>query len=280
MRLSDITPQYLLDNYILGAELQRAIRLNDFIQYENSIKNDIERLIKQKSESFLAAHIKNSADEMEGRLGVYLSPKTIVTRPEIEGLTQGEDYDIAGTPMTYYYRDWMHFNRMETPFNNIRKINRLRMVHGDHVVGEIPLDWIVINAAKEGILSIVPWSGGLFIQGAAQLGFGIMYYLNRDRVPGFWNLDLESGLDELPGDIVRYICVGAARDILAILSNTLSGGIASKSISFDGFSSSIGTTASAIYSLYSALENSYKEILKTDFSHMKHEHRGLKVFRI
>lgn len=280
MKLSEITPKYLVDNYILGAQLVNAIKANDLLIYESEIKKDVDRLIKAQTTSFLQTHILAASDDLEKKLGVYLSTKRVATHPEYDGLVEGDDYDVRGTPMTYYQSDWIRFNQLVTPYNHITKVNSLRMFHGEMLVGSVPDSWIVLTSAKQGILNIVPYSGGLFLQGATALGSGVLYYLTRDQIPGFWSLNCECGLVELPESLAHLICISAARGVLAILSNTLSGGVASQSISFDGFSASNSTTASAIYSLYSALENSYKEMMTKEAKHHRAAVRGIKVFRI
>lgn len=80
------------------------------------------------------------------------------------------------------------------------------------------------------------------------------------QMPNYWSVKYLTGYLNIPKDILNYIGKIAAINLFVILQDIIFGvGIASKSLSADGVSESIGTTSSAMYGLFSARINEYKK---------------------
>ena len=101
--------------------------------------------------------------------------------------------------------------------------------------------------------------------------FPIFGYSSAGYIPNYWVLDYTTGFEEVPRDLQDVVGKLASMQILAVLGDIAFGaGIASKSISIDSLSQSIGTTQSAENSLYSARIRQFEKELKL-------ERRGLKA---
>lgn len=154
--------------------------------------------------------------------------------------------------------------------------------------GEItyPTDWLSIEDNWDGYtrnLFIVPGQSPLssnFSSSNAIVFSGAhpIFYLNRtSNVPNYWQLTYLTGFKSIPRDILNALGKLTAMQVLNVLGDiTFGAGIASKSISIDGLSQSIGTTQSAENSLYSARIRQYdRELKENDLPSLRAEYRTM-----
>ena len=106
--------------------------------------------------------------------------------------------------------------------------------------------------------------------------FPIFGYSSANYIPNYWNIDYATGFEEVPYDLQDAVAKTATMQVLAILGDVAFGaGIASKSLSLDGLSQSIGTTQSAENSLYSARIRQFEKELKNELKWLKNRYTGL-----
>ena len=279
MKLSDITNQYVTENYI-QVWGQRSDGLDPLTLPDNTTL----------STAIIDTHIANSAADLERLIGVFLSPKKVVTYPltatQIAGMpkwggnnygeyptdlngnyvdqAQGVNFDILGTPLAYRRRESTGWIDLQLGHNNISAITAIKMLIGTQVIGAMPIDWVRITAAKEGRVQIIPTSGAAVtaLTGIAPVFLGA--WLVNDTLPAFWNVDYSTGLSDLDNAIVDYVCLRTAAIVLNLVATVSAQGVSNDSINFDGLSHSLTRNASSTFSLYSALLKQFDD-LRTDF---------------
>lgn len=80
------------------------------------------------------------------------------------------------------------------------------------------------------------------------------------QIPNYWSVKYMTGFLKVPADILNYIGKIATINLFTVLQDVVLGvGVASKSLSVDGLSESLSTTASAMYGLFSARINQYQK---------------------
>lgn len=95
-------------------------------------------------------------------------------------------------------------------------------------------------------------------------------------IPNYWTIKYLTGWTKIPADILNAIGKKASIDLFASLGDIVLGvGVANKSISVDGVSQSIGSTASAMYSLFSARVKQYKDDLAISEPRLRARYTGL-----
>lgn len=154
--------------------------------------------------------------------------------------------------------------------------------------GEItyPNDWLSYETNGDGYMRnifIVPGQSALssnFTQSNAIVFSGAhpIFYLSRtSNVPFYWQLTYLTGFKKVPRDILVVLGKLVTIQLLNVLGDiTFGAGIASKSLSIDGLSQSIGTTQSAENSLYSARIRQYgREMKDIDLPAIKAEYRSI-----
>lgn len=146
-----------------------------------------------------------------------------------------------------------------------------------------PPDWFSIQKSSDGIrhrnVRIVPSSqnNGNINQSVVYAGIypQMGYYGNRN-IPDYWHLTYLTGWKFIPEDILKVIAYKAAMPIFDMLGDIIIGaGIANQSMSFDGFSQSVGTTSSAENSGYSARIKSYEAQIKSILPALKKKYSGI-----
>lgn len=101
-------------------------------------------------------------------------------------------------------------------------------------------------------------------------------YFGSRMIPNYWRLKYITGFLKVPKDILNAIGKRASIDLFIALGDTILGvGTANKSISMDGLSQSLGTTASAMYSLFSARINQYEKDLTRSIPLLKSRYTGI-----
>lgn len=162
---------------------------------------------------------------------------------------------------------WNEYNQLVLDKYPVVKLHSLAIVHGEDEdavrLWEIPDEMLQIKGKGRlyGTVEVLPHAGSFFgAEGVNPLLFSGV--LNVHHAPSMFEVIYTAGLDGLPGDgdrkpipanLIRAIGLMAAIHPLNILGDLAIGvGIASRSISFDGISHSVNTTASAENAAFSA----------------------------
>lgn len=193
----------------------------------------------EMSDTVIEFYIKSSFKWLERELGIRLL-KTVVTN---------EAHD-------YYYGDYIQFGHVKLNHFPLRKITKYSIqfpLTSDRL--NFDPSWIVADSVG-GQVNLIPRQGTissiLMGQGGAFLP---LLHTGRDYVPYIIFIDYEAGFPdgEIPADLLEIIGMKAAMGPLNLAGDLIAGaGIASKSLSIDGLSQSIGTTSSATNSGYGA----------------------------
>jgi len=252
--LSDLDDQWLLRTHFFGL-------------YREEEDGTLVLPNPQKQNEVLPADTINEAiqaaiDALEDNLQVSI--RTYEQREEFH------DYD----------RDlWNEYSMMDLDKYPVIKVHSLTLQYGEgsdaQVLWEVPSSMLQIHgqASLFGTLQILPQVGAYMgANGVNPLLFSGI--LNANFAPSFFKVVYDAGLDGLPSDpkrdalpssIVRAIGLQAAIHPLNILGDLQIGaGIASMSVSVDGISRSVNTTASAENSAFSSRIIQYHKELRGD----------------
>jgi len=186
------------------------------------------------------------------------------------------DLDISITPVYNYveqmdyrlneYIDWGYMALNNYPVIQINKMEMviLRDETGEpEAIQEIPNAWIVLQE-HDGIIRLMPNARFPAKLAIGARGYWFPELLRADAIPAFWRVTYDYGFEDgkVPMLVNQAIGLTAAITALIIGGNLVIGaGIASQSISLDGLSQSISTTASAENSAYSATIKEYQRLL-------------------
>lgn len=227
-----ITPEELKKNYLFGLDIT---------------DNDGNEL----SPEALQLYIDNAVSVLEHDLDISIMP-----RREVEN----RDYHMNE------YWDWGYFQLNNFPVIEIEKMELVyfRDENGDpETLQVIPNNWIRIQP-HDGILRLIPnarFPGNLQID---QVGNYFPEILRTQKVPHLWQMTYTHGFKDgcIPVLINHAIALMASIQALIVGGNLVIGaGIAAQSISLDGMSQSITTTASAENSSYSATIKEYQRLM-------------------
>jgi hypothetical protein len=122
-------------------------------------------------------------------------------------------------------------------------------------------------------------AGGIIDYSGRFLDVTLLESIGANFVPGFWAVDAVIGnSDSFPREIYDLIMKKASCDILEQLSAAITKGLASRSASVDGLSSSIGFVANAEIGMFGALKMQYSQTLAQDnINEMRKFYKGFKV---
>lgn len=134
---------------------------------------------------------------------------------------------------------------------------------------DYPVEWLSSKSSSDGRyyrrLNTVPSSGAASPTGNLGTFSGVFPYsflFNREGMPNYWHLAYITGFDNIPKSILDAVGKLSAINILHQLGDLIAGaGIASRSISIDNLSQSIGTTSSATNSGFGARITGYRKDL-------------------
>jgi hypothetical protein len=196
-------------------------------------------------------YIDNAISMLEHTLDIYITPETIV---------EDKDYRIND------YADWGYLYLNNFPVASLDKIEMVyfRDANGNpETIQEIPANWMRLQN-HDGIVRLVPNARFPANLQVDQSGNYFPEVLRSNMVPHLWRLTYTAGFEDgkVPDIINHTIGLLAAVQALIVGGNLVLGaGIASQSISLDGLSQSIQTTASAENSTYSATIKEYQTLL-------------------
>lgn len=134
-----------------------------------------------------------------------------------------------------------------------------------------PKEWLIAKKTSDGQylqrqLFLVPNSNSTINQIAVYTGIlPQLGYLGIPTIPNYWDISYVTGWDrdKIPSTILQAIAKIAAIDILAIASDAMlySPGISSTSISLDGLSQSLSSTANSTSGIFGARTKQYLDEL-------------------
>lgn len=243
MLFSDITTDFLINNYLFGIPLQDM--------YGNKMSND------------LLQHYLNAAIVYtEQTLQIKIAPIKIVD----------EQHD-------YYQNDFLNWTYLQMYMKPISNVIALSMNFGNIDMFDIPADWIVTYGIS-GQIQLFPVSGSagslILSSNGSFLPITIGLYPN---APGIWKVSYTAGFtDVIPEDLVEFIMKRASIGILQVWGDLIIGaGIANQTLSIDGLSQSIGTTQSPEFSGAGARIKNYQDDMKELLKILKDTYVGINM---
>lgn len=243
-----ITTQWLKDRYLFGIDLtdDSGTSYPDGL-YETAINSAVATIEKE--------------------LDITLSLTTFTER-----------YDSNDS----MYDSYMLMHLMRKP---VREITKFEVQFGNFPATEIPLSWIHISNAIGGQIQVIPGQEGLggALYGAATPFLGLSGVLGRPYTPQWFKITYKAGYDgstyAYPPELLDAVGLIAAMLPLDTAGDLLIGaGVASKSISMDGLSTSVNTTSSATNSGYGARIGTYADRLKTLLDRIRRSYRVPQMF--
>lgn len=199
--------------------------------------------------------IASAQRTVERELDITLTPRHIV------------DEKHAFVP--WDFRQWGHVNLFCNPIIKVTRF-QLKFPAGGDTVYEFPTDWITWDENPgSGRVQIVPATAASMPQMLAAAGFNLLSYGNR-IIPDMIRVDYDAGLTHVPPDIRHIVGMLASIDILNIAGDMLGGaGVASRSLSIGGLSSSVSTTSSPSFAGYGARIIQYNKQIKEMYGRIK-----------
>ena len=193
------------------------------------------------------------------------------------------DYHEIGTKIDYRKSDNTNVLSINLPTSNLISVERVCGTYGVTEHWPVPPEWIKFR--KNGRIDIIPTYGipMSYPFGAGGMSFSghMMNVVGANQYCGYWAINYTYGLDGIPLSLANYIKLSASIIIIENLATSFSPGIASKSMSVGGISQSTSYTASAEFSLYSALTKTLKEKLKSiNEDDMIRSVRGIKIYSL
>lgn len=196
--------------------------------------------------------------------GLLLSPKTITD----------ESHD-------YYYDDYQKFGAIQTKYFPVTDVAAYNVAFPlQSAILKFDPTWLQVNSVS-GQINLIPSSGSLssIIIGAGG-AFLPLLYGTVDHIPDIIKITYTAGFDAntIPANIKDIIGMKAALGPLNIAGDLIAGaGVASKSISIDGVSQSINTTASAMYTGYGAKMEYYQKEIKEQMIRLRRYYEGIQM---
>ena len=242
MKFSEIDSTFIRENYLFGIPLEDM--------YGNKMK-----------EGMLNHYIKSAIEYTQRMLQIDIQPKDI----------EDEIHD-------YYANDFSQWSFIQLHKRPIIEVKSLAMYFGDTKMFEIPKSWIR-HPDVSGQIQIFPSSGStgsmILSQNGSFLPLTIGLY---SHAPSIWRASYRVGLEDVPEDMVEYICKRASIGILQVWGDLIIGaGIANQTISIDGLSQSIGTTQSPEFAGAGARIKSYTDDMKELEKRLKDYYLGINL---
>ena len=146
---------------------------------------------------------------------------------------------------------------------------------------QYPTEWLSVRKTSDGQLYhnnlyLVPGNSSARTNAIVYSGITPhLGFLGRTQIPNYWKITYCTGFDSIPENLKNFIGKLAAINIFHILGDIILGaGIANQSISIDGLSQSVATTASATNSGYGARIQGYWNDLKVQRQILQSYYRG------
>lgn len=242
MRYTDITTNFLKENYLFGIPLEDM--------YGNQMR-----------ESMLDHYINSAIQHTQRMLQITIEPVTVTD----------EVHD-------YYQNDFLNWGFMQLHKRPIIEVQEMSMYFGDRPMFTVPHDWIRHHHIS-GQLQLFPTQGSAGTMVIARNGsFLPMMVGMYSHAPSLWRVSYRAGMDEVPEDLVEYIMKRASVGILQVWGDLIIGaGIANQTLSIDGLSQSIGTTQSPEFSGSGARIKNYQDDMKLLEARLKDTYLGINL---
>lgn len=243
-----MSPEELLALYFYGVNVNNSTDGKNIDQYS------------------LMTYLLAAQSEIERYFDIKLFPQLI---------TETRDYYKSD------YRNNFPIIRTSLPVRVARTLlgmlNNVEQIH-------YPEQWLQCRLTNDNTyyrqISIVP--NGSVVNADANvilLGISAQYGMQSfNHIQNYWTIQYETGfpLGEIPYDLINLIGMIASIPVFAILGDIILGaGIASKSLSIDGLSQSVGTTSSATNSGYGARIIEYRKSIKETVDRLKRVYKGI-----
>ena len=242
LKFSEITPQFLRDNYLFGIPLEDM--------YGNKMKD-----------SMLQHYINSAIQYTQRMLQIQIEPTNVVN----------EVHD-------YYDSDFNNWSYLQVYKRPIISVQSMNMFLADQLMFNIPTAWIQPYPIT-GQLQIFPTSGttgniiltndGSFLP----MITGMWKY-----APSMWQITYQAGFEDVPEDIIEFVMKRASIGVLQVWGDLIIGaGIANETISIDGLSQSIGTTQSPEFTGAGARIKNYQDDMKELKQHLFNNYVGVNL---
>jgi hypothetical protein len=180
----------------------------------------------------------------------------------------------------YYREDYRAFSFIQLDNYPVISVDEFRVQYpSGQTVVVFPAEWYRLNAEK-GQIQIVPTAGTLsnFLVGQGG-SFLPAIYNGMDYLPQLFRLEYTAGFGagRVPRDITEIIGMLASMGPFNIFGDLIAGaGIANLSLSMDGLSQSIGTTASATNAGYGSRIIQYTKQIKEKLPMLRRYYKGVR----
>lgn len=290
----------------LGAEAQSTLitslcsvrGLND-ADARAAAAAEVTTVVDEISDDVIRWHLRAALSELEIKLGMPMGVVICKADPaphstlESEGLIQGVHYDRKVPRLPYTHGEGRNWYSLPAP-SGVISVERVRAFYYGQLIWEFSaarenIDQVRLEHPTQGAIHLLPINfQAMIVLGEGSGNYGVWHTLglHRSPVPDFWALDYTLGPQDRqtgqPGHIeavlAHWVYCVAGMTILSMAGLAKSQGLTSTSVSFDGFSKSIGLQASAIYGLNSALEHVLENATKRiDWKQIKRAKKGLRI---
>jgi len=233
------------------------------------------------SDIAIRRYLSDSIDHVENTLvQVYIEPTELVTDVDPSQLTYSgsggalvinNDYDFIKSPISFFPRRPGQWIDIQFPFPSLLAVDQLYGAVANTRVVHINPEWIEV-AEKSGYTQLVPFNTELAFDFIGLIWVEALR--SATPIPNFWHYNITAGLRDCPGDLLELIGKHAAIPILTAAGAAFRGGYSSQSISRDGVSESVSYTSSAIYGIYSASIEDYRNWIREHLPAIKNRYRG------
>ena len=278
--LSPVYSEYMLPASGPGAEYV-MVRIDYNALPTGSVSEELFIEEDRLNDTTLRRYISDSVDHVENTLlQVYVEPTQIVTDIDPSQLTFSgnggavvinADYDFIKNPISFYPRKPGHWIDIHFPYPSLLRVDQLYGAVANTRVVQINNEWIEI-ASQSGFVQLVPFNTEIAFDFVGLIWVEALR--NAVPIPNFWHYNLLAGLRECPGDILELTGRHAAIPILTSAGAAFRGGYSSQSISRDGVSESVSYTSSAIYGVYSASIEDYRNWIRENLPAIRNRYRG------
>jgi len=221
---------------------------------------------KKMSNSTLADKIDQAAAHIEKKLDLFLRPESFSAS---DGTQEKHDYRVSD------FYSWSYIKLYHFPVISVESVKLLFPSNNELI--DYPVEWFKL-VKDSGILQMVPDARTI---PTTYLNNGIYlpeFILSKQMVPQILEVEYTVGFEEskIPLDLNDLIGLRAAIDVLEIMGDLVIGaGVANQSLSIDGMSQSVGTTASAMYGAYSARAEAYGKKLEAGLKQAREYYKGI-----
>ena len=209
-------------------------------------------------------YIKAAVSWIERRLDIPLRPLVVTD----------EQHD-------FYVQDYYKYIRLQLDNYPIISVEAASLVlPGEQKVMDFPVDWIYPDVAS-GQIEIIPGQGAASMIVLGQTGAWLpMVYGWTDYIPKVFRVTYTAGFsaDLIPDELRDVVGMAAAIGPLSVAGDLIIGaGIAAESLSLDGISQAISSTASATNSGYGARIINYNKLLKERIRELRRYYKGIRM---